>query len=396
MYKMKQQAPVPAIDNMSRFLWWMAAADAQTLKDCRADQERYRIIGTAVLITWMFATLSWGYFFSTVVEDDLLVGLLALFFGFAILSIDRSLIAAMTRKYGKQAIAPAVFRMLLAITIGLFISQPVVLMLFKKDIQAQMAINKQAKLDAFREQLAASVAANKTALEQQETTLLNELKKQQVQVKGYKDSYIQETDGTGGSGKIGASEIAGIKKNEYLKAEQEWLALEGKTQPRLEGLATQLTQLADQNQQKEKAYAATLTDGFLTQVAALNDLMAQNNALRLRYRLVVFIITLIEILPMLSKLLMPKGEYEEMVACNVAEDVAACQLNMEHAMWLQEYFHETAAQKDKEQVDRIFSMTESMRQQQAGEVVKNWNETNGKQYRTLWNNARKSLFIHKV
>lgn len=393
---MKQQVPAPAVDNTSRFLWWMAAADAQTLKDCRADRERYRIIGTAVLITWMFATLSWGYFFSTVVEDDLLVGLLSLFFGFAILSIDRSLIAAMTRKHGREAIAPAVFRMLLAITIGLFISQPVVLMLFKKDIQAQMAINKQTKMDAFKAQLAASSADLKMALEQQQTFLQNELKKQQTQVKAYKDGYIQETDGTGGSGKIGASEIARIKKNEYLKAEGEWLALEGKIQPQLEELSTRLKQLADQNQQKEKAYAATLTDGFLTQVTALNDLMTQNNTLRLRYRLVVFIITLIEVLPLLSKLLMPKGEYEEMVACNVAADVAACQLNMEHTMWLQEYFHETAAQQDKELVDRIFSMTADMRQQQAGEVVKSWNETNGKQYQTLWNNARKSLFIHKV
>ena len=73
----------------------MAAADAEVLKECRIDRERYRIIGISVLVTWLFATLAWGYFFSTVVNDEIVVAGLALFFGFAILSIDRSLIAAM-------------------------------------------------------------------------------------------------------------------------------------------------------------------------------------------------------------------------------------------------------------------------------------------------------------
>jgi hypothetical protein len=327
MMEQYKPAPVNTVDHVSRFLWWLAAADPNILKHCRADRERYRIIGTAVLITWMFATLSWGYFFSTVVDDDLLIGLLALFFGFAILSIDRSLIAAMTRSNGIQGIAPVVFRMLLAITIGLFISQPVVLMLFKKDILAQMALNKQNKLEAFHQQLVEASATNKTALEEQQSRLQNELKQQQTQVKAYKDNYIQETDGTGGSGKIGASAIARIKKNEYLKAESDAVVKEANMQPQLLELETQLKQLHADNQQKEKAYAATLTDGFLTQITALNDLMAQHNAMRLRYRLVVFIIVFIEIQPLLSKLLMPKGEYEAMMASNIAQDIKSGKLH---------------------------------------------------------------------
>ena len=98
------------IDGFSKFLWWLATADAEILKDCPTDKERYRIIGIAVLVTWLFATLAWGYFFSTVVEDDLVIAGLALFFGFAILSIDRSLIAAMSRNGGKPQFLPVAFR----------------------------------------------------------------------------------------------------------------------------------------------------------------------------------------------------------------------------------------------------------------------------------------------
>ena len=96
----KEEEPAAAADGMTRFLWWLAAADADILKDCRTEKERYRIIGISVLVTWMFATLAWGYFFSTILEDDMVVAGLALFFGFAILSIDRTLIAAMSRNNG--------------------------------------------------------------------------------------------------------------------------------------------------------------------------------------------------------------------------------------------------------------------------------------------------------
>jgi len=150
-----EQTPTNSIttaDGLSKFLWWMAAADAATLQECRLDRERYRIIGISVLVTWLFATLAWGYFFSTVINDEIVVAGLAVFFGFAILSIDRSLIAAMSGA-GRRQFLPVAFRLFLAVIIGLFISQPVVLMLFQKDIQAQMVLNRQGKLEKFREEL---------------------------------------------------------------------------------------------------------------------------------------------------------------------------------------------------------------------------------------------------
>ncbi|HEY9259186.1 DUF4407 domain-containing protein, partial [Chitinophaga sp.] len=164
--KKEEEITAPAPDGMTRFLWWLAAADADILKDCRTEKERYRIIGISVLVTWMFATLAWGYFFSTIVNDDMVVVGLALFFGFAILSVDRTLIAAMTRTNGGIKVMPVIFRLVLAVTIGLFISQPVVLMLFKKDIDAQLELSKQTKLDAYRDQLVKLNAGQMATLQQ--------------------------------------------------------------------------------------------------------------------------------------------------------------------------------------------------------------------------------------
>ncbi len=227
----QQQDPQPqpyTPDGWSRFLWWLAAADAEVLAECKSDRERYRIVGLAVLVTALFATLAWGYFFSTVVKDDLLIGGLALFFGFAVLCIDRSLIAAMQRN-GKQQFLPIAFRLVLAITIGLFISQPVVLMLFQKDVQAQMVIDRQKKMEEYRKQQTAYNAERTARLRTQISGYDKALAGKQKLVQDYKDAYIRETDGTGGSGRIGEYAVAKVKRNEYLKAEEELRQLRTET-----------------------------------------------------------------------------------------------------------------------------------------------------------------------
>ena len=387
---MSQQQKEP--DGFSKFLWWLATADGEILKDCKVDKERYRIIGIAVLVTWLFATLAWGYFFSTVVKDDLVIAGLALFFGFAILSIDRSLIAAMSRNGGKPQFLPVAFRLLLAITIGLFISQPVVLMLFKKDIDAQMVLDRQSKLDHFRKEQADLNLVRSKELRQQLSTINSQQTQKEEQVKEYKDGYIRETDGTGGSGKIGESAIAKVKKGEYLKSEEELRKLKKELEPaRLEKEA-QLATMFSEDSLKEQVYMATLTDGFLSQTEALNTLTEEHPPLKQRYRLIVFIITLIEIMPLLTKLMMPKGEYEEKLAAITAGSTSESKVQQE----LQEHYQAGAAMADGQVIDHLFSLTEAQRRKEAEKVVKDWEAADGRSFKNLWASAKRLLLIHKV
>lgn len=302
------------IDGMDRFLWWLAAADVSVLQDSPADHERYRLTGLAVLVTWIFASLAWGYFFSTVTNDSLVVIALALFFGFAILCIDRVLLSAMTRSSGRRKWLPVFFRLTLAITIGLFISQPVVLMLFKKDVMAQLEISKQRKLEEFRRKENAMDATMKNGWDNELKRLQQQLEEKETQVKAYKDAYIRETDGTGGSGKIGDAAISRVKKTEYLKAEEELIQLRRTLAPQQAARLANLDTLRQTQEAKAQAYRSQLSDGFLAQIEALQELTTEHGALQQQYRLVVFLITLIEILPVLSKLLMPPGEYDRKIA----------------------------------------------------------------------------------
>ncbi|MGE7774599.1 DUF4407 domain-containing protein [Chitinophaga sp. NPDC101104] len=395
----QQQDPRPVKskepDGWSRFLWWLAAADPDVLADCRADRERYRIIGLAVLVTALFATLAWGYFFSTVVKDDLLIYGLALFFGFAVLCIDRSLIAAMQRN-GKVQVLPVAFRLILAITIGLFISQPVVLMLFQKDVQAQMVVDRQKKMEDFRKQQTAYNSERTTRLRTQLAGLDKTLADREKQVKDYKDAYIRETDGTGGSGKIGEYAIAKVKRNEYLKAEDELRQLRSETATLREGPLAELALIQAEDSTRESAYRATLTDGFLAQVEALNTLTEEKPPLKQRYRLIVFIITLIEIMPLLTKLMMPKGEYDARLAAITASSINESELSAAQQKQLQQHFTEGAGAADKEVMDHIFGLTASARRRESEKLVEEWERADGRSFRKLWASARRLLLLHKA
>ncbi|MGN6355020.1 MAG: DUF4407 domain-containing protein, partial [Parafilimonas sp.] len=99
--------------SFTQFLWWLATAEKELIKDCSVDRNRYAITGAAVLGTWAFATLAWSYFFSTVVNSMIAAILLGIFMGFIILGIDRTLIKGITAANKRKAL-PIVFRMLLA------------------------------------------------------------------------------------------------------------------------------------------------------------------------------------------------------------------------------------------------------------------------------------------
>ena len=122
----------------TEFLWWLSTAEKEILVDSVVDRNRYKIIGMTVLATWAFATFTWTYFFNTIVDSVLMSVALGLFMGFIILSIDRALIKGIN-KSNKNRLLPLLFRGLLAVTIGVFMAQPALLYMFKKEIKKESA-----------------------------------------------------------------------------------------------------------------------------------------------------------------------------------------------------------------------------------------------------------------
>lgn len=374
-----------------RFLWWMAAADPQLMKDCGPDRFRYSIIGYTVMATWIFATLAWGYFFSTLLTESLLIIPCALFFGFIILTIDRGLIAGMNSNGGKNRLLPLAFRIVLALTIGFFLSQPVVLWLFEKDVDAHLPVIKEKKTTAYlaqvRQENAITLQQAKTEIER----IRNEQKRREQEIADLKSGYIRETDGTGGSGKIGEYTIAKVKKLAWLKAEEDLIVWKREQQPMLDSALAKEKRTEEHIAARMAEFEKGLNDGFLIRIETLDDLMLLHPPVQYRYRLVIFLIMLIELMPLLTKLMMPSGLYEEKLNDAVNAQRTTLQLERGARQAMENKFYEQAAKQDQLLQEQVLAEIDAWRREQASEQFRTWKQQPGP-IRKFWNSIKTSLF----
>ena len=371
-------------------LWWMAAADASLMKDCGPDKFRYTVIGYTVMATWLFATLAWGYFFSTLFDDMLIILPAALFFGFVILTIDRGLLAGLNSSDGKNKWLSLSLRLLLALTIGFFISQPVVLMLFEKDINAHLPVVKEKKITAYTKQVrdenAITLQQAKTEIER----IRNEQKLKEQEISDLKNAYIRETDGTGGSGKIGEYTIAKVKKMAYLKSEEGLIVWKRNVQPVLDSAIAKEKATEATIQQRITEFDKGLSDGFLTRIETLDDLMLVHPPVKYRYRLVIMLIMMIELMPLLTKLMMPSGLYEEKVQDAVQQQKLIWQTERAALKEVEKSFYETALATDKQLQADVMHEINEIRRQQAEEAFGEWKQNPGK-VRQFWEQLKSKL-----
>ncbi|TAG29403.1 MAG: DUF4407 domain-containing protein [Sphingobacteriia bacterium] len=291
-----------------RFLWWLSTAEEQLLSDCVVDRNRHSIIGMLVLGTWLFATLVWTYFFITVVTAWWAALLLGIFMGGIILFIDRALIKGMKVKLG-GGWWTILFRGLLALTIGLFMAQPALLFLFDAEIKVQVSIdNEQRKRKKLVDQQAV-YKEEKNGMMLRKQTAKKELNELYTAVAAARKDFMQEMDGTGGSKKVGLKNIAMAKQAAYQKLDTDYQERLLELKPIIVDVDSSLKDIETRVQQEQQAFERLLNNGFITRIEALNHLVSNNNAVSFRYYLLVALLMLIELMPVLSKLLLPAGTY---------------------------------------------------------------------------------------
>ena len=275
-------------------LWWLATAEKELIKDCVVDRNRYRIVGMSVLATWIFATLAWIYFFSTVIDNVFLYVGSGVFMGFVILSIDRALIKGINQ-FNKRKITPLLFRGLLALTIGTFMAQPAILYMFDKEIKMQVSLDNEKRKLTKRTELDLLYKNRKDELLKEKATLQKDLATKYTLVNNAREKFIAETDGSGGSGKVGMKDIAMAKRNEYQKLDEEFKALQTQQQPRIDAIDEELKTMEETIKKQEADFLNYLNTGFLTRIEAMNNLLKENGALQFRYYLILIILMLIEL-----------------------------------------------------------------------------------------------------
>lgn len=384
------QREVYAPTRFTRFLWWLSTAEPEILADCVIDRNRYAIVGTTVLGTWAFATLAWTYFFSTVVTNWLIALLLGLFMGGIILTIDRALIKGISRS-NKKRFLPLAFRGVLALVIGLFMAQPALLYLFDKEIHVQISLDNEQRKKDKRQKQDSVYYAERTLLQQKKNNLQQELNSRYAEVSAARDAFIKETDGTGGSKKIGLKDIAQAKQREYQKLDADYRLKEQQLLPQIKTSDSSILLIDAAIQKEQAAFETLLNDGFITRIEALNHLVQNNTSVALRYYLLVAILLLIELMPVISKILLPEGTYDEKVMLREKIEKELTQKNHDRELALKELYNHTAFEQDSLFIKEFFALSEKERKERMMEQLTKWKEEKQTSFDGLWDEMKRDM-----
>lgn len=137
---------------MKRAFFWLSGAGTETLEHCpNWEQRKYVAFGATVLVPCLFAFIACAYALSTLTTNYAVIFPVAAVWSFIILSIDRALLASyrpflsLPRKLGQFFL-----RFCVAVLMGMTISHPLVLLLFRDTVSSVIEKDRAAEAAGIR------------------------------------------------------------------------------------------------------------------------------------------------------------------------------------------------------------------------------------------------------
>jgi hypothetical protein len=327
----------------------LAGAQPDILLQAKADRIKYGTIGGVLLTTAGMAGVSSAFALTTAMQVPVgLATLAGLLWAVVIFNLDRMLIAGMNRQTGflKNLLA-AIPRVVLAFVIGAVISVPLVLQIFRSEISNELHLLRAEHQQEGRRQIdeayadipgkqqrADQLQAIASGQQQPNVSDDGDVKAAQTRVDQAQAAYTAaaakaqcELDGSCGTGRVGvgkayqdakaeadkaASALAAAKTDltnatnratekingsvasNQTTAQQELAILRPDLDQRLKDKAEALKTLTD---------SETKTDGLLARIEAMDHLADRNSSMGTATLLLNILFLMVEVLPVLAKLL---------------------------------------------------------------------------------------------
>ncbi|HEU4574051.1 MAG TPA: DUF4407 domain-containing protein [Chitinophagaceae bacterium] len=350
--------------NNTRFLWWCAGAHQKLLRQFPSEHSKYSGLGGVILATFVLAGLSSGYAIYSVFGNWLWTIGFAITWGLIIFNFDRFLVSTM-RKYGvsrRKQIWMALPRVALALLIGVTIARPLELKIFEKEINVKMTENMHKKIERNDSLLQIeNTAVQAAALAERQRLTTRKLAIEDT-LHNLQAAYVQEADGTGGSGQRGIRELTQLKMDAYNKNLARFTPELAQLTAAIQTQDSLLAGSKAAMQEKRKQYEASLQNnlGFLERNKALADLSDEESSVFWSSLLISLLIILIETGPVLAKLMMPLGPYDIALAkeelLQMADDENAIRKNKEILYEKKKSFFRKQKEMSEELVDKLTSL----------------------------------------
>lgn len=164
------------LQRIERVFFWLSAASSDNLDACPAwERRKYVAFGATVLVPSTFAIIACAYALSTLTSNWLIIAPVSLVWSFIILTVDRALLATY-RAYQSFIRKAAQFslRVVVAALMGITISHPLTLLLFKDTVTSVIEKHRQHEIEEARE----TAKQQKAAVEARIAPLEAEITKQ--------------------------------------------------------------------------------------------------------------------------------------------------------------------------------------------------------------------------
>lgn len=397
MYSYESFSGSPGKTADSNFLWWCAGVHQLLLKQYPSEHSKYTGLGGVILATFVLASLSAGYAIYSVFESWLWTLGFALVWGLIIFNFDRFLVSTM-RKYGiskRRQIWMALPRVALALIIGLTIARPLELKIFEKEIDTRVVQNMHQKIHLNDSLLQAETKSQLRTAENDRNRLLAQRSALEDTLHRLQQAYVQEADGTGGSQQRGIERLTRLKMDAYQQA----LALSAPEMRALQqGIRSQDSVLSNARaamEEKRNQYEAAVKTnvGFLERNKALTDLSHDESSVFWTSLLISLLIILIEIGPILSKLIMPVGPYDIALAREELMQMAGAEDEMRRDKELVFEKRKGVYKKQRAMSDELVQKLTALQQKHIEEELDKWErgEWDPKNYRASMDEVLRKL-----
>ncbi|HYE55166.1 MAG TPA: DUF4407 domain-containing protein [Chitinophagaceae bacterium] len=358
------------------FLWWCSGAHQDLLRQYPSEHSKYAGIGGVILATFVLASLAGGYAIYSVFGNWIWTVVFAVVWGLIIFNFDRFLVSTM-RKYGvsrAQQVRMAVPRLLLALLIGITIARPLELKIFEKEIDVKVLENRHKKMQLNDSLLNIEVANSINVAETERARMIARKQSLEDTLGTLRQAYVSEADGTGGSRQRGIESLTRLKLDAYNNAVRQHTP---ELQQLQAGIATQdsiLSTVRATHEGKRKQYEADIAGkvGFLERNKALSDLADEESSVWWSNLLLSLLIILIEIGPVLSKLILNVGPYDIALAKEELLQMAAAEQELRTGKETLLEKYKLISQKKKQVSEDLVEKITELQQQNIQKDLDQW------------------------
>ncbi|SHN45826.1 DUF4407 domain-containing protein [Cryptosporangium aurantiacum] len=337
---------------MGRFLIWLSGANREVLAKTPGEVGKYEGLGGVVLTTASMAALSAGLAINLALQASIVVCVLVgLFWGLAILNLDRWLISAFPRRDALwKNFLQALPRFLMALLIGVVVSTPLVLRVFNNEINDQLRDTQNRKLTAAAQRIVAAHDIPKWEQKVADDTAA-------INARSQADKIVKDQRAVRDAGRqleaarrerkqaLNSGDTSEVTRLETLiRVREEQYGRTARSEvARLNKLGKQNiahdTAELQRHQREQKAELAASREaieknqGLLERIRALGDLRAERGDVQAAYLVLWAFITLIEVLPVLLKFLMTLGApspYEVALVSYNRDQIKSAEQHIEH------------------------------------------------------------------